>query len=69
MPNLARPMRTSMRHYEVTMHRRPTLNAVQNARRCVAYVTAENPAEAMKAAERQYDKQAFKSVSAREVRP
>ena len=68
MLNLQHMMRAPVRDFEVTMQRRPTLNAEQNARKCVAYVRAINADEAKKLANRLPDKQAFKSVSAREVR-
>lgn len=68
MLNLQHLMRAPLRDFEVTMHRRPTLNAGQNCRKCVAYVRATNADEAKKLADRLPDKQAFKSVSAREVR-
>ena len=68
MLNLQHLMRAPLRHFEVTMQRRPTLNAEQNARKCIAYVRATNADEARRLAERMPDKQAFKSVSAREVR-
>lgn len=57
------------RHYEVTMHRRKCLNESQAIRKCIAYVEATSPEEACKIAERRTDKQAFKSISAREARP
>ena len=68
MLNLQHLMRAPLRNFEVTMHRRACLNANQAARKCIAYVRAINADDAKKLADRLPDKQAFKAMSAREVR-
>ncbi len=54
-----------MYHYRVDMERKRGMNAVQNARRRIAYVRAPNDTEARKQAERDYPE--FKAGSARRV--
>lgn len=68
MLNLTNMVRAPVRDFEVTMHRRASLNDAQNARKCVAYVRAINADEAKMLANRLPDKQAFKAKSAREVK-
>lgn len=58
-------LKAPMYHYEVSMERKRGMNAVQNARRRIAYVRAPNDTEARKQAERDYPE--FKAGYARRV--
>lgn len=67
MLNLTNMLRAPLRNFEVTMTRKACLNANQSARKCIAYVRAEDQSAAIKAAEKLRDKAAFRAVSARLV--
>ena len=63
MLNLTGMVRVPVYDFEVTLHRKRSLNAVQNARKRIAYVQAHNPDEAKAAASRKNPE--FIAVSAR----
>jgi hypothetical protein len=65
--SLRQQLSTNARHYdfEVSMQRKSTINAEQNARRKIAYVKANNEAEAKRQAER--NNPAFKAGTTRRV--
>lgn len=61
--NLHNMVKAPIYDFEVTLHRKRSLNAAQNARKRIAYVQAHNPDEAKKAAARKNPE--FIAVSAR----
>lgn len=54
-----------MNNYEVSMQRKSTINAEQNARRKIVYVKANNEAEAKRLAEQ--NNPAFKAGKTRRI--
>lgn len=66
MLNLAGMTRAPLYSFEVHMDRKRSLNAAQNARKRVEYVTAHNAEDAKKMAARKQPE--FIAVSARRVR-
>lgn len=63
MPNFTGMVRAPLYNFEVHMDRKRSLNAAQNARRRVEYVTAHNESDAKKLAARKNPE--FIAVSAR----
>jgi len=62
-PNLTNMVRAPIYDFEVMMHRNRSLNAVQNARKRIAYVKAHNADEAKRDAAKKNPE--FIAVSAR----
>ena len=65
--NLSNMLKAPRYFYEVTMARCTSLNAVENARKRIAYVTASNDEEAKREARRQFPH--FFPNSTRKVSP
>jgi hypothetical protein len=65
--NLSNMLKAPRHFYEVTMTRCTSLNAVENARKRIAYVTASNEEEAKREARRQFPQ--FFPTSTRKVSP
>jgi hypothetical protein len=65
--SLSHLLRAPRYFYEVTMTRCKGMNAVQNARKRIAYVTASNDEEAKREARRQFPH--FFPTSTRKVSP
>ena len=65
--NLSNMLRAPRYFYEVTMTRCIGMNAVQNARKRIAYVTASNDEDAKREARRQFPQ--FFPTSTRKVSP
>lgn len=65
--NLSNMLRAPRYFYEVTMTRCIGMNAVQNARKRIAYVTASNDEDAKREARRQHPQ--FFPTSTRKVSP
>jgi hypothetical protein len=65
--NLANMLKAPRYFYEVTMTRCIGMNAVQNARKRIAYVTASNDEDAKREARRQFPQ--FFPTSTRKVSP
>ena len=65
MLNLNGMLKAPIYQWEVTLRRKPTISAEQNARQRIAYVRAHNEAEAKRQAER--INPAFKAGKTRKV--
>lgn len=65
MLNFTGVARAPAYNWEVFMERNHSMNAVQNGRRRIAYVTAPNADEAKRAAKQKHPE--FKPISARKV--
>ena len=61
--NFSGLLKAPMYEWEVTMHRRASLNEVQNARRRIEYVQAPNERDALREANKRRPE--FKAMSAR----
>lgn len=67
MPNFTGMLRAPVFNFEVTLSRKPTLNACENARKRIEYVKAHNDKEAKQAAQALPNLAAYRVSSVRKI--